>query len=186
LDGRLPPEAVADFYKDAGYDFLALTDHFWESCGYPIVDTRPLRTKNFTTLIGAEIHAPSPPGIRLAHRRPRPALRLCAAGVADDAGHVPARSGRRRLPSASLHPQWCGHRRGCAVDPRGARGRGLQPRLRGGVRPRRRLVVHEEALARGALNAYAADDAHFGTPDAGGGWVMVKAEALEPERSWRP
>jgi hypothetical protein len=43
-------------------------------------------------------------------------------------------------------------------------------------------VVHDEAIARGArLNAYAADDAHFGTPDAGGGWVMVKAETLEPE-----
>jgi hypothetical protein len=43
-------------------------------------------------------------------------------------------------------------------------------------------VVHEEALARGArLLAYAADDAHFATADAGGGWVMVKAERLEPE-----
>jgi hypothetical protein len=43
-------------------------------------------------------------------------------------------------------------------------------------------VVHDEALARGArLNAYAADDAHFAKPDAGGGWVMVKAEALQPE-----
>jgi len=41
-DGRLPPEAVADFYRNAGYDFLALTDHFWEHCGYPITDTRGL------------------------------------------------------------------------------------------------------------------------------------------------
>jgi hypothetical protein len=81
------------------------------------------------------------------------------------------------------HPQWYGltvedalsipeahavevYNHGCAVE--SGRGDGW--------------VVHDEALARGArLNAYAADDAHFGTPDAGGGWVMVKAETLEPE-----
>ena len=40
----------------------------------------------------------------------------------------------------------------------------------------------EEVLAAGRrLNAYAADDAHFKSPDAAGGWVMVKAEKLEPE-----
>ena len=44
------------------------------------------------------------------------------------------------------------------------------------------IVVWEEMLARDkCLTGYAADDAHFGTPDAGGGWVMVKAERLEPE-----
>ena len=44
-DGGLPPEAVADFYTGAGYDFLALTDHFWESYDYPITDTRPCARK---------------------------------------------------------------------------------------------------------------------------------------------
>ena len=57
-DGKLPPEAVADFYQRAGYDFLALTDHFWEVYDYPVTDTRGLRSKSFTTLIGAELHAP--------------------------------------------------------------------------------------------------------------------------------
>ena len=57
-DGRLAPEAVADFYRDAGYDFLMLSDHFWECYGYPVTDTRALRSKTFTTLLGAEIHAP--------------------------------------------------------------------------------------------------------------------------------
>lgn len=27
-DGRLSPEAVVEFYRDAGYDFLMLSDHF--------------------------------------------------------------------------------------------------------------------------------------------------------------
>jgi hypothetical protein len=81
------------------------------------------------------------------------------------------------------HPQWYGlttedalsppfahaveiYNHGCAIDC--DRGDGL--------------VVLEEVLAAGKrLNAYAADDAHFHTPDAGGSWVIVKAEALEPE-----
>jgi hypothetical protein len=44
------------------------------------------------------------------------------------------------------------------------------------------LVVLEELLAAGRrLSGYAADDAHFNSPDAAGGWTMVKAETLEPE-----
>jgi hypothetical protein len=183
-DGRLPPEAVCDFYRNAGYDFLALTDHFWESCGYPIVDTRPLRTKGFTTLIGAEIHAPVTARGHDWH--------IVALGLPFD--FAPPADGEtmqamcRRAAAAGAflgiaHPQWYGltvedalsipeahavevYNHGCAVEC--DRGDGW--------------VVHEEALARGArLHAYAADDAHFGTPDAGGGWVMVKAEAPEPE-----
>ena len=183
-DGRLPPEAVADFYKGAGYDFFALTDHFWEHCGYPITDTRGLRSKGFTTLIGAEIHAPLTSKGQDWH--------IVALGLPFD--YAPPAAGEtmqgmcRRAAAAGTflgiaHPQWYGltvedalsipeahavevYNHGCAVE--SGRGDGW--------------VVHDEALARGArLNAYAADDAHFATPDAGGGWVMVKAEALEPE-----
>ena len=39
-DGAKSPEQVCDLYKDAGYDFLALTDHFLERYGFPVVDTR--------------------------------------------------------------------------------------------------------------------------------------------------
>src|SRR5882724_4078348 len=58
-DGRLAPEAVATHYREAGYDFLALTDHFLKGYGFPIVDTRPFRTNRFTTILGAEVHAPA-------------------------------------------------------------------------------------------------------------------------------
>jgi len=183
-DGRLPPEAVIEFYQGAGYDFLALTDHFWESCGFPITDTRPLRSKGFTTLIGAEIHAPLTAKGHDWH--------IVALGLPFD--YAPPASGEtiqgmcRRAAAAGAflgiaHPQWYGltledalsipeahaveiYNHGCAIDC--DRGDGL--------------VVFEEMLARDKrVNAYAADDAHFNTPDAGGGWVMVKAEALEPE-----
>ncbi len=57
-DGRLDPAETVAWYRDNGYDFVALTDHFVHRYGYPITDTRSLRTASFTTLIGAEMHAP--------------------------------------------------------------------------------------------------------------------------------
>ena len=59
-DGALPPEEVCRRYREAGYHFLSITDHFLEQYGYPVVDTRPFRTEGFTTLVGAELHAPIP------------------------------------------------------------------------------------------------------------------------------
>ncbi|MFM7442606.1 MAG: PHP domain-containing protein, partial [Tabrizicola sp.] len=56
-DGVLAPEEVCRRYRDEGYDFLALTDHFIGSYGYPIVDTQPFRTNSFTTILGAELHS---------------------------------------------------------------------------------------------------------------------------------
>lgn len=56
-DGTLTPEQVCQRYAEAGYDFLAVTEHFMERFGYPITDTRHFRTNTFTTLLGAELHA---------------------------------------------------------------------------------------------------------------------------------
>lgn len=55
-DGTLSPETVCRRYAEAGYDFLALTEHFTPRYNFPITDTRHLRTETFTTLIGAELH----------------------------------------------------------------------------------------------------------------------------------
>lgn len=57
-DGFRTPEDVCRLYREAGYDFLALTDHFMKYFDWRIADTRPYRTETFTTLIGAELHAP--------------------------------------------------------------------------------------------------------------------------------
>ena len=52
-DGKLTPSEVMAAYRGHGYDFLALTDHFMERFGYPIVDTTGFRDETFTTIIGA-------------------------------------------------------------------------------------------------------------------------------------
>ena len=54
-DGQWEPERVAAAYREAGYDFIALSDHFEERYGWSITDTRALRTRDFSTLIAAEL-----------------------------------------------------------------------------------------------------------------------------------
>jgi hypothetical protein len=57
-DGRLPPDKVVEAYKDAGYDFMMLSDHFLDRYGWPMADTRGMRSNRLTPIIGAELHAP--------------------------------------------------------------------------------------------------------------------------------
>ena len=57
-DGVLQPDEVVEAYKDAGYDFMMLSDHFLDIYNWPVADTRRFRSNNFTTIIGSELHAP--------------------------------------------------------------------------------------------------------------------------------
>ncbi len=66
-DGHLSPQQVCQLYQDAGYDFLALTDHFLAHYHYPLADTREFRNEHFTTVIGAELHAGQTEHGRLWH-----------------------------------------------------------------------------------------------------------------------
>ncbi len=53
-DGTMSPESLCRPYRDAGYDFLALTDH--RERGTRAFDTSELRVPWFTTLLQAEVH----------------------------------------------------------------------------------------------------------------------------------
>ena len=200
-DGGLEPEEVCRRYRDQGYDFLALTDHFVGAYGYPIIDTAPFRTNAFTTLLGAELHTGRMRNGELWH--------LLAAGLPGDFAppHAPdlwpsatAGAGEERAAAiaqraveagafvAIAHPQWSGltledaleidaahaveiYNHGCAID--SDRGDGAS--------------MLDMLLERGRrLTACATDDAHFRgvgseAADAFGGWVMVKAATLAPE-----
>jgi hypothetical protein len=59
-DGKLHPDRVCQVYREMGYDFLAITDHFLQQYSYPITDTHTYSTADFATLIGAELHAVRP------------------------------------------------------------------------------------------------------------------------------
>ncbi|MEM1039185.1 MAG: CehA/McbA family metallohydrolase [Pseudomonadota bacterium] len=191
-DGVLEPAEVCRRYKAEGYDFLALTDHFIGRYGYPIVNTMPFRDNQFTTILGAELHSGAMQNGEIWH--------VLAVGLpADftppnspdfnplpDQETGPELAQRARDAGAFVavaHPQWSGmtledarsieaahaveiYNHGCAISCDRADG----------------FHVLDLLLSKGrALTLCATDDAHFDEPDHFGGWVMVKAEANEPE-----
>lgn len=191
-DGRLPPDEVCRRYRAQGYDFIALTDHFVGLYGYPIADTAAYRGDGFTTILGAELHSGAMENGEIWH--------ILAVGLPPDfvAANTPdfaPAKGQETGPDlarrareagafvAVAHPQWGGltladalsveaahaveiYNHGCAVE--AARGDGFH--------------IADLMLSAGRrLSCIATDDAHFASPDAFGGWVMVKAEANAPE-----
>lgn len=183
-DGMLAPEAVAAHYRDAGYDFLSLTDHFLKRYEFPIVDTRPFRTNRFTTILGAEVHAPANSQGEDWH--------ILTVGLPEDFAPTGEKESGVALAQraadagafvAIAHPQWSSltiedgramamahavevYNNGCALENGRSDGAALLDQL-----------VNEGRN----LTAIATDDAHFVQDDACGGWVMVKAEENEPE-----
>jgi hypothetical protein len=185
-DGRLPPEEVVAAYRSRGYDFLALTDHFLKQYGYPITDTRPFRDATFTTLLGAELHAP-----RIASGME---WHLVAAGLpADFAPPAPEETGpalaARAVAAGAFvgiaHPAWYRLTLEDALSVEAAHA--VEVYNHGSAQWSDRgesWYLCDLLLARGRrVSAYAADDAHFigSRPAAFAAWVQVRAEELAPE-----
>lgn len=53
-DGKAEPEAVVMRYRNAGHDFLCITDHFEDEYGWRITDVTRFDSADFVTLVGAE------------------------------------------------------------------------------------------------------------------------------------
>ena len=185
-DGALTPEAVVEAYKGAGYDFVQLSEHFLASFGWPIADTRRWRSNNFTTLIGAELHAMGTAVGELWHILAAGLpLDFPAPGPAESGPELAARARAAGAFVAIAHPAWSQltaadgralraahaveiYNHGCAVET--DRGDGF-------------YLLDYLANEGRRLSAIATDDAHFlhGDRDAFGGFVEVKAESLDPE-----
>ncbi|MFE7235921.1 CehA/McbA family metallohydrolase [Streptomyces sp. NPDC002405] len=183
-DGALSPKETVRHYQEAGYDFLAVTDHFRAEYGFPLTDTRPLRRPGFTTLLGAELHAPRTEagpswhivavGLPLGFAPPEPgesgpqlARRARAAGAFVGMAH-PAASLLTAVDAESLDAAHAVEVYN-ALSAREDRGDSWH--------------LTDVLLNRGhRLTAYAADDAHFQPQDPPGcaAWVQVRAESLEP------
>lgn len=191
-DGCLDPADVCRHYRDEGYDFLCLSDHFFGQFGYPIADTKPYRTADFTTLLGAELHSGAMSNGALWH--------ILAVGLPADfappnapdfrplAGQESGPEIARRARDAGAfvtiaHPQWSG------LTVEDARSLDAAHAVE--------VYNHECALSSGRpdgahmlevllsqgrrLNLVASDDAHFNLADQFGGWVMVKATDNTPD-----
>jgi hypothetical protein len=179
-------------YKAEGYDFMALTDHFVGAFGYPIVDTVPMRDAGFTTILGAELHSGAMANGELWHIlavglpadfAPSNSPSFVPVAGQETGAEIAARAVAAGAFVAIAHPQWSGltladartitaahaveiYNHGCAM---------------GCDRPDG-FAIADLLLTEGRkLTLIATDDAHFSEPDHFGGWVMVKAEANEPE-----
>lgn len=183
-DGRLSPEEVCKAYREAGYDFLCLSDHFLPQFQFPLSDTRAFRTDTFTTLIGAELHAPSTHLGDLWH--------ILAVGLPFDFGATPegedgpALARRARAAGAFVgiaHPQWyeLNEGDGLALDAAHAVEIFNHTCEMLSARPDGIALMDQLLTAGRQLTGFASDDAHFHSDDAFGGWVHVKAESLDPE-----
>lgn len=190
-DGALAPDEVCRRYRDEGYDFLALTDHFLGKYGFPIVDTTRFRNNSFTTIHGAEIHAGAMQNGEVWHilavGLPRdfapPASGADAGGRMETGPELAWRAREAGAFVAIAHPEWSGlsmddarslaaahavevYNHGCAVGCDRPHGFYTLDRL---LEEDRRMML------------CATDDAHFTEPDHFGGWVMVKAEENDPD-----
>lgn len=183
-DGALATSQVVQVYRDAGYDFIALTDHFLERYGWPVTDTRALRTDNFTTLLGAELHAPEVDTGGPWH--------IVATGLPlDFEPPAPAETGpelAKRAAAAGAfigiaHPAWYGLTLSEAQTMTAAHAVEIYNETCARLNDRGDSWYLCDALLSGGrhLTAYAADDAHFvGRPDSCAAWVQVRAERLDP------
>lgn len=185
-DGHLAPEAVCRFYREAGYHFLALTDHFMQAFNFPVADTRSYRSADFTTILGAELHAGRIEFGTLWH--------ILAVGLPlDFAPPAPEETGpqiaARALDAgafvAAAHPYWYNLTEAdvLSLGPVHAveifNGTSHDHNDRADS-----WYMLETLLERGRrYSACATDDAHFhpDRADALLGWTWVKSEELTPE-----
>jgi hypothetical protein len=172
-DGRLPLADRFAQYRDAGYDFLVITDHGRVS------DVSPYCTRGFLAVSGSELHPPNPYG---GDRYHIVAIHLTEPVPYDDRhpndviAAVRAQGGLAVL----CHPYWCGHGL-----------RDLAP-LEGYFAVEVYNDTCEQLIGKGHAEPHwddlldavgpccgiAADDAHGVDHDVFHGWVMVRAESL--------
>jgi hypothetical protein len=184
-DGTLTPEQVCHRYAEAGYDFLALTEHFMARYNYPITDTRHLRTASFTTLLGAELHT----GLAemgeqwhiLAVGLP---LDFAPPAKGESGAEIAARAMATGAFVSMAHPNRCVLTEADAVALGNVHAVEVYNAGSGDENDRAdSWAFLEVLLGRGQRYfAHAADDFH-NLPyrrDFAMGWVQVKAESLDP------
>lgn len=184
-DGLYSAEAVCQRYREAGYDFMAMTDHFMEKYNFPLTDTRAFRTDDFTTLIGAELHTGR---IELGDTWHILAVGLpldfAPTQVDESAAHLAARALATGAYVALAHPAWyvLTERDVAAIGKVDAveiiNGTAIDHNDRADS-----WHLADILLGRGERYFVCATDDFHGKAerhDFARGWVQVKSESLEP------
>ena len=187
-DGRNSPADVVRLYRDAGYHFTCLSEHYWSNprfCAATLNDASALDRDDFITLLSAELHCHGklydcdglwhivanglPPGFAIAGETetgPELVSRAVAAGA-----YV-----------TIAHPEWYSltDAEAQALAEAGAHGVEIYNHAsaiyaaRGGGRATVDYLLHQGF----PIHITATDDSHDIPRDAFGGWVMVAARDL--------
>ena len=188
-DGLRSPEEVVKSYRHLGYDFTCISDHLWADSSFAAVtvcDARVYDTDDFITIPSAELHC-------LGKKFDNDGLwHLVANGLpldfkpADKTETAPELIARAQKAGAFVtiaHPEWYAlssdeallisqadavevYNHACFLE--SARSSGI--------------ACADYLLQEGKdVHLTASDDSHFRLDDAGGGWVMVAADALTPQ-----
>ena len=186
-DGKLTSREVVEKYKSLGYDFTCLSDHLWEKTYFSsttVNDTSNLNTKDFITLISAEIHCPgkkySKDGLWhfVANGLPK---KFKKSDQKESGPDLVKRAISAGAFVSIAHPEWysltseealsVSHAHAVEIYNHGstiksARGNGI--------------FIADILLQEGKkINLTATDDSHFKVSDYGGGWVMVASKKLD-------
>ncbi len=185
-DGLQSPQEVCRLYAQAGYDFISLTDHFSEQYGFPITDTRPYRSRTFTTILGAELHAGQIGNGSIWHIV---AVGLPSGFAPPTEGETGAQIAARARESGAFigiaHPNWYA----LSESDIHTLGAAHAVEIYNGVaadandRPESWHILNVLLDKGQRYFAYAADDAHFSPNyhDFRRGWVQVKSEERSPD-----
>jgi len=173
-DGELSPQEVANWYRNQGYDFLMLSDH------NKLTDVRGLSDPDFLVMSGIEFDVDRTElgetyhllGLNLNEEIKLP-QRITAQETID---LIHSKGGEVIV----AHPYWSGLTINELLPLQGYIGLEVfNTTCLRGIGKGLSNVHWDDLLARGRLLwGFAVDDAHFHRPDAGQGWIMVKAPKL--------
>lgn len=165
-DGDRTPEQAVTWYREHGYDFVAITDHWVLTKGRP--------EDGFITVTGAELHGASYHLLTLGLSALPDQARADSAQETVDA--VVAAGGLAYF----AHPYWTGQFAADIAPVQGIQGIEVYNSVCDKMIDKGYSLAHwDELLMRGRrLQGIAVDDVHWRHGAEGGGWVMVRAASL--------
>jgi hypothetical protein len=175
-DGKLAPAARCASYREAGYDFVVISDH------NKVTDVSGLSDDEFLAIAGAELHPANPHGGSIYH--------FVAINLRENidaktlsANEVIAEVKRQGGEVVLAHPYWSGHAITDYLPLQGYLAVEVYNHVTDrSIRKGYSEQTWDELLDRaGPVFGIAADDAHGKGEDSFHGWIMVKAPALTTE-----
>ncbi len=175
-DGLKSPADAVAWYRDAGYDFVALSDH------RVVSDTTAYAQPGFVTIPGIEMHGPDPYTGERYH--------ILATGVSgferSDDSWGPQEAIDRVNAGGGLavmaHPYWLGQSANDMLEIEGFVGMEVFNSVCDVTRAKgvSGVTWDEYLLQAGLTWGFATDDSHWKHGAEGRGWVMVRTQDFTP------